>query len=49
VKAGESVVFDNSEDGWDVTQHVTVGDAAAGATLVLDAEVGFGNLEVLAG
>ncbi len=50
VKAGESVVLGNSEDGWGVTQHVTTGaEAVTGPTLVLDAEVGFGNLEVLTG
>jgi hypothetical protein len=33
-----------------VTQHVTEGDATtAGTTLALDAEVGFGNLEVVGG
>jgi hypothetical protein len=49
VKAGESVVLGNREDGWDVTQHVTDDGTTAGTTLALDAEVGFGNLEVVGG
>ncbi len=49
VKAGESVVLGNREDGWDVTQHVTEDGTTAGTTLALDAEVGFGNLEVVGG
>jgi phage shock protein PspC (stress-responsive transcriptional regulator) len=46
VKAGEGNVLGDHEDGWDVRQHVTTGDAPATQTLVLDAEVGFGRLEV---
>jgi phage shock protein PspC (stress-responsive transcriptional regulator) len=46
VKAGEGNVLDDREEGWDVRQHVTIGDATATQTLVLDAEVGFGSLEV---
>ncbi len=49
VKAGESVVLGNREDGWNVTQHVTEDGTTAGTTLALDAEVGFGNLEVVGG
>jgi len=50
VQAGESVVFGRKEEGWGVSQHVTAGDpAGTGPTLVLDAEVGLGNLEVRRG
>jgi hypothetical protein len=50
VKAGDSNVLGNREEGWRVSQHVTSGpDSAASPTLVLDAEVGFGNLKVEAG
>jgi phage shock protein PspC (stress-responsive transcriptional regulator) len=50
VQAGESTVFGQSEDGWGVSQRITAGDpAGTGPTLVLDAEVGLGDLEVRRG
>lgn len=50
VGAGGSHVFGQQEDGWDVSQtRVFEGPAVGDSTLILDTEVGVGDLEVHAG
>lgn len=47
VKGGNLNVFGHEEDGWEVSERQTLGTFGGDdSTLVLDAEVGYGNLEV---
>ena len=49
VSAGETILFGSHDDGWNVNRLVADAGSADAPTLVLDADVGLGQLEVRRG